>query len=153
VKIALGTDHAGFDFKNQISVLLKEMGHDVRDLGAHTLDLLDDYPDYAYAVAQEVASGAAERGVIVCGSGVGASVAANKVAGVRAAICHDTYSAHQGVEHDDMNVICIGARIVGLALAQELLEAFLGASFTNEERHVRRLNKVKAIESGEWQAR
>jgi len=152
VKIALGTDHAGFDFKNQVAVLLKERGHDGHDLGAHTLDPLDDYPDYAYAVALEVASGAAERGVIVCGSGVGASVAANKVAGVRAAMCHDTYSAHQGVEHDDMNVICIGARIVGLALAQELLEAFLGASFTNEERHLRRLNKVKAIESGERQA-
>ncbi|MBI3721642.1 MAG: RpiB/LacA/LacB family sugar-phosphate isomerase, partial [Fimbriimonas ginsengisoli] len=126
--------------------LLRDQGHDVQDLGPEKYDAQDDYPAFAPKVAQAVASGRAERGVLVCGSGVGASVAANKVPGVRAAICHDTYSAHQGVEHDDMNVLSLGGRIVGPEVARELVAAFVKAKFTGEERHVRRLNKVKAIE-------
>ena len=149
MRIALGTDHNGFEFRNQIAEMLHELGHDVQDLGAHVYDPLDDYPDFSRLVAEAVASGEAARGVLVCGSGVGASIAANKIRGVRAAMCHDTYSAHQGVEHDDMNVLCMGARIVGIEIAREVLEAFLNARFTEEERHVRRLNKVKAIEAGQ----
>ena len=145
--IAIGGDHGGFYLKGEIVAHLRESGHDVLDLGAYTLDPADDYPDSAQAVAQAVASGQAERGIVVCGSGVGANIAANKVAGVRAAICHDTYSAHQGVEHDDMNVLCLGARIVGIELARELATAFLDAQFTGEERHQRRLNKIKAMEA------
>jgi len=117
-------------------------------MGARLYDPSDDYPDFALAVAQAVAAGQAERGIIVCGSGVGATVAANKVSGVRAATCHDTYSAHQGVEHDDMNVLCLGARVVGEEVARELAKAFLNARFSGEERHLRRLNKVKAAEAG-----
>jgi ribose 5-phosphate isomerase B len=146
MRIAIGADHGGFDLKREIVAQLKQAGHDVLDLGAHAYDAADDYPDFARAVAEALTSGRAERGVIVCGSGVGACVAANKVNGVRAAVCHDTYSAHQGVEHDDMNVLCLGARIVGVELARELVSAFLGATFSGEERHVRRLNKVLAIE-------
>ena len=149
MRIALGSDHAGFDLKHKVAGALREMGHDVQDVGAHDYDPLDDYPDFARLVAEAVAGGAAERGVLVCGSGVGASVAANKVRDVRAAICHDTYSAHQGVEHDDMNVLCIGARVIGEELAREVLASFLGAAFTGEERHVRRLDKIKAMESGQ----
>jgi ribose 5-phosphate isomerase B len=118
----------------------------VADLGAHAHDPSDDYPDFARAVAEAVAGGRAERGILVCGSGVGASVAANKFKGVRAAVCHDTYSARQGVEHDDMNVLCLGARIVGVALARELAGVFLAARFTGEERHRRRLAKVLSFE-------
>ncbi len=121
-------------------------GHDVWDAGAHQLDAGDDYPDFARAVAEAVAGGRAERGIIVCGSGVGASMVANKVRGVRAGLCHDTYSARQGVEHDDMNVLCLGARIIGPALAREVVAAFLGARFSGEERHARRLAKVRAME-------
>ena len=147
MRIALGTDHAGFDLRDQVSKMLTAAGHEVLDLGAHVLDALDDYPDYAKLVAEAVAGGKAERGILVCGSGVGASIAANKVRGVRAAMCHDSYSAHQGVEHDDMNVLCIGARVVGIELARELIDAFLGAKFSGEERHLRRLEKVKQIEA------
>jgi ribose 5-phosphate isomerase B len=150
LRIALGTDHAGFEFRNEVAEILAALGHDVDDVGAHVLDPQDDYPDFALRVAQAVASGQAERGVIVCGSGVGASIAANKVHGVRAAMCHDTYSAHQGVEHDDMNVLCMGARIVGIELARELLGAFLGAVFSGEERHRRRLGKIMDIEAGRF---
>lgn len=147
VKIALGTDHAGFDFKNQLAAILANQGVDVLEVGAHTYDGDDDYPDFAEAVARAVADGQAERGILVCGSGVGASIAANKVTGVRAAMCHDTYSAHQGVEHDDMNVLCMGARIIGIELAREIATAFLGATFSGEARHARRLAKVVAIEA------
>lgn len=148
MRIALGTDHAGFHLKQEVRAWLAAAGHDVRDVGAHTYAPADDYPDYAALVAQAVARGDAERGVLVCGSGVGASIAANKVGGVRAAMCHDTYSAHQGVEHDDMNVLCMGARVIGPETAREVLNAFLGARFSGVERHVRRLNKVKALEAG-----
>lgn len=147
MKIALGTDHAGLDLKKEIATYLAQLGHDVTDVGAHEFDAVDDYPDFAAAVAREVAAGNVERGLLVCGSGVGASIAANKVVGVRAAMCHDTYSAHQGVEHDDMNVLCVGARIIGIEIAREVVVSFLGATFSGDERHVRRLNKVLAIEA------
>lgn len=146
VRIAMGADHGGFDLKNELAAHLKTSGHDVVDLGAHAYDAGDDYPDFTRPVAEAIANGEAERGIIVCGSGVGASIAANKIRGVRAALCHDTYSARQGVEHDDMNVLCLGARVIGVELARELAAAFVGARFSGEERHVRRLNKVLAIE-------
>ncbi len=149
MRIALGTDHAGFEMRDKIARVLADLGHDVEDVGAHTYDPQDDYPDFARLVAEAVAGGSVERGVLVCGSGVGASVTANKIAGVRAAMCHDTYSAHQGVEHDDMNVLCIGARVIGEELAREVVTSFLGASFSGEERHRRRVAKIKAIESGQ----
>ena len=145
MRIALGSDHAGFSLKIVLLEYLKTLGHEVLDLGTHNEDPAD-YPDFAEAVGQEVLKGEAKRGIIVCGSGVGASVAANKLPGIRAGLCHDTYSAHQGVEHDDMNVLVLGARIIGSALAQELVQAFLGAEFSAEERHQRRLEKVKALE-------
>jgi ribose 5-phosphate isomerase B len=148
VKIALGTDHAGFEFKNQLATILLGQGVEVIEVGAHSYDANDDYPDFAEAVARAVAYGKVERGILVCGSGVGASIAANKVQGVRAAMCHDTYSAHQGVEHDDMNVLCMGARIIGIELAREIASTFLGATFSGEPRHARRLAKVMAIEAG-----
>lgn len=147
MRIALAGDHAGLEMKNTVAAWLREWGHDVADLGAHSYDASDDYPDFACAVAEAVAARRAERGVVVCGSGVGASIAANKVRGVRAGMCHDTYSAHQGVEHDDMNVICLGGRVIGVEVAREVLRAFLEARFTGEERHVRRLKKVLAIEA------
>ena len=147
MRIAVGADHNGYALKQTIAELLKSMGHEVSDVGAHAIDPLDDYPDFAGALARTVASGEAERGIMVCGSGVGASVAANKVRGVRAAVCHDTYSAHQGVEHDDMNVLCLGARIVGEEVAREAVQVFVSATFTGEERHQRRLDKVLAIEA------
>lgn len=146
MRVAIGADHGGYELKNDLVALLKEMSHEVEDAGAHAYDAHDDYPDFARQVAEAVAAGRAERGIIVCGSGVGASIAANKVKGVRAGLCHDTYSAHQGVEHDDMNVLCLGARVVGVEVARELATAFLGARFSGKERHVRRLNKVLAIE-------
>ena len=143
--VAVGADHGGFDLKNELVARLSD-AYEVLDLGAQVLDASDDYPDFAWAVAQAVASGQAERGILICGSGVGACMAANKVPGVRACICHDTYSAHQGVEHDDMNLLCLGARVIGVALAEELVKVFLNASFSGEERHQRRLKKVLAIE-------
>ncbi len=145
LRVALGTDHGGFALKTELLARL-QTSHEIVDLGAHTFDATDDYPDFVRLVTQAVASGRAERGILICGSGVGACVAANKVPGVRAAVCHDTYSAHQGVEHDDMNVLCLGARVVGVELAAELAVAFLNARFTGEERHRRRLEKVMAIE-------
>jgi len=147
MRIAIGGDHGGFELKNTLAAQLKQAGHEIVDVGAHTYDASDDYPDFARLVAEAVASGQAERGLVVCGSGVGASIAANKVKGVRAALCHDTYSARQGVEHDDMNVLCLGARIVGVELARELARAFVGATFSGEDRHVRRLNKVLALDN------
>jgi ribose 5-phosphate isomerase B len=146
--IALGCDHAGFPFKARVRAVIEAAGHAVVDCGTHSTDPVD-YPDYAIKVGEAITSGQAERGVLVCGSGVGVSVAANKIAGIRAAVCHDTYSARQGVEHDAMNVLCLGARIVGEELAAELVAAFLAAQFTSEDRHARRLQKVLAIERGE----
>jgi ribose 5-phosphate isomerase B len=146
MKLALSSDHAAFELKEKLKIHLGALGHEILDLGTCSTEAVD-YPDFALAIGKAVAGGEAERGILLCGSGVGASVAANKVRGIRAAICHDTYSAHQGVEHDDMNVLVIGGRIVGEALAKELAEAFLKARFTQEERHVRRLNKVLKIEA------
>ena len=146
MRIAVGADHGGFEMKNELADQLKQAGHDVLDLGAQAYDAQDDYPDFARLVAEAVASGRVERGVLVCGSGVGACVAANKVRGVRAGLCHGTYSAHQGVEHDDMNVVCLGARVIGVELAREIVTAFARAQFSREERHVRRVRKVLAIE-------
>ncbi len=145
MKLAIGGDHAGFSLKQQMIERLKEWGHDVTDLGAYNTDP-SDYPDFAKAVGQAVQAGQVERGILICGSGVGACVAANKLKGIRATLVTDTYSARQGVLHDDVNVLCLGGRVVGPALAEELLKAFLGATFSGEERHVRRLNKVIAME-------
>jgi ribose 5-phosphate isomerase B len=146
MRVAIGADHAGFALKQELATWVQTQGHDLVDLGAHSYDANDDYPDSALAVARAIQANAAEKGLIICGSGVGASIAANKVRGVRAAMCHDTYSAHQGVEHDDMNVLCLGARIIGGSLAIEIVAAFLEASFSGEERHKRRLAKVLAAE-------
>jgi ribose 5-phosphate isomerase B len=146
MRIALGSDHAGFEMKGTLAKHLGGLDHQVVDVGTYSADPVD-YPDFAEAVGKAVLEGRADRGVLICGSGVGASVAANKVRGIRAGLCHDTYSAHQGVEHDDMNVLVLGARVIGLALAQELVSAYTGAKFSNEERHVRRMNKVKALEA------
>ena len=146
MRIAIGADHAGYEMKAQITRVLEGLGHDVSDVGAHSVDPADDYPDFAKSLAEHVTSQQSARGIMVCGSGVGASVAANKVRGIRASVCHDTYSAHQGVEHDDMNVLCLGARIVGGEVAREVVAAFVGARFTGEERHQRRLNKVLSME-------
>jgi ribose 5-phosphate isomerase B len=147
MKIAIACDHGGYPLKNPLIQLMRGLGHEVLDLGAHEMDAQDDYPDFARYVGQAIQHGQAERGVLLCGSGVGASVAANKQHGVRAAVCHDTYSAAQGVEHDDMNVLCLGARIIGESLAIELVTAFVNAEFSGAERHARRLEKVKAIEA------
>jgi ribose 5-phosphate isomerase B len=146
MKIVIGSDHAGFQLKVAMGDLLRSLGHEVLDIGAFN-ENPSDYPDFAEAVGRAVVDKKAERGVLICGSGVGVSVAANKIPGVRAAMCHDTYSAHQGVEHDDMNVLVLGSRVIGVMLAQDLVKTYLGAKFTNEERHVRRLNKVKALET------
>ena len=146
MRIAIGSDHAGFELKEKVKSFLQEMGHPVVDLGTHSLAPVD-YPDYAEAVSLALLEGKADRGIVICGSGVGASVAANKIPGIRAALCHDTYSAHQGVEHDDMNVLLLGGRVVGVEMARELVRAFLGATFTGEERHRRRLAKIKALEA------
>ena len=148
MRVGVAGDHAGFESKNLAAEILRGLGHDVVDYGPASYDASDDYPDFVFPLADAVAAGEVERGVLACGSGVGASVAANKVAGVRAATCHDTYSAHQGVEHDDMNVLCIGGRIVGAELIREIITAFTHASFSKEERHVRRLNKVLDRERG-----
>jgi ribose 5-phosphate isomerase B len=145
MKLALAADHAGFLLKEQLLTFLRERGHDVLDLGTGSTDPVD-YPDFAEKLGKTLQAGGAERGVLLCGSGVGASVAANKLPGIRAGLCHDTYSAHQGVEHDDMNVLVLGARVIGPSLAEELLDAFLRARFSNEERHLRRLEKVKKLD-------
>jgi ribose 5-phosphate isomerase B len=146
MKLVIGSDHAGFQLKVAIGDLLRSLGHEVLDVGAFN-ENPSDYPDFAEAVGRAVIDKKAERGILICGSGVGASVAANKIPGIRAGMCHDTYSAHQGVEHDDINILVLGSRVVGVMLAEDLVKAFLGAKFTNEERHVRRLSKVKAIEA------
>jgi RpiB/LacA/LacB family sugar-phosphate isomerase len=144
--VAVGSDHAGFQLKQELAAYLNSLGHWVTDIGAYDA-APSDYPDYAEAVALAVLEGRAERGVLICGSGVGASVAANKLPGIRAGLCHDTYSAHQGVEHDDMNVLVLGSRVIGPFLARDLVRAFLDARFSGEERHRRRLAKTAAMES------
>ena len=146
MRIVVGSDHAGFPLKQEMAEWLRSDGHEVIDVGTHSTAPVD-YPDSAEAVGRAVVEGRGERGVLVCGSGVGASVAANKIKGVRAAICHDIYSAHQGVEHDDMNVLVLGGRIVGAGVAPELVRAFVGARYTGEERHARRLAKVIALDN------
>lgn len=145
MKIAIACDHGGFPLKETALHVVMKAGHEPVDLGTFSADPVD-YPDYARAIGEAIQQGQADRGILICGSGVGACVAANKMHGIRAGMCHDTYSAHQAVEHDDINVLCLGARIVGVELAAELIRAYVGAQFTNEERHVRRLGKVKAME-------
>ena len=147
MKLAIGADHAGFDLKAQIVPWLESSGHDVVDIGAHALDPADDFPDFAAAVARSVTGGQAERGVMICGSGVGASIATNKAGGIRAALCHDTYTARQGVEHNDMNVLCLGGRVIGIETAKEVIAAFVGAEFMPETRFQRRIDKVSEIEA------
>jgi ribose 5-phosphate isomerase B len=146
MKIALASDHAGYPLKQHMVSYLKTQGHDALDLGVNTADVSSDYPDAAAAVAAAVLDGRAERGILICGSGVGACIAANKEPGIYAAICHDTYSAHQGVEHDNMNVLCLGAKVVGTALAEELAYVFIAAQFNGGERYVRRFEMVQAVE-------
>jgi ribose 5-phosphate isomerase B len=147
VRIAVGVDHAGFPLKERITDTIREAGHEVIDCGAEELIPGDDYPDYAQRVASAIREQRAERGVLICGSGVGASIAANKFAGIRAALCEDTFSAHQGVEDDSMNILCLGARVTGPALASELVTTFLRAKFSGAERHSRRLAKIIAFEN------
>ena len=146
MKIAVGADHAGFELKERVKALLTKLKHEVVDLGTDSMEPVD-YPDFAEAVGLAVRGGNATRGILVCGSGVGASVAANKIPGVRAGLCHDHYSAHQGVEHDDMNVLVLGGRVIGESVALELVRAFLDARYSGEDRHQRRLEKVKAMEA------
>ena len=146
MRIAVGADHAGFPLKEKLMDVIREDGHDVLDCGADRLIPGDDYPDYAQRVASAIREQRAERGVLICGSGVGASIAANKFTGIRAALCEDTFSAHQGVEDDSMNILCLGARVTGPALAAELVSTFLRAKFSGAERHSRRLAKVIAFE-------
>jgi ribose 5-phosphate isomerase B len=145
MRITIAADHAGFELKQLLADFLRQQQHTVNDLGTHNTDPVD-YPDFAEALALSILHGESERGILICGSGVGASVAANKIPGVRAGLCHDSYSAHQGVEHDDMNVLVLGARVIGPELAKDLCTHFLNARFTGEERHRRRLAKIAAIE-------
>lgn len=148
MKLVISADHAGFPLKEEVRAYLAKAGHEIVDLGAYNGDSPDDYPDFAEKIGEAINNGVTRRGILICGSGVGVCVAANKIPGIRAGMCHDTYSAHQGVEHDDMNVIVFGARIIGPALAYELADAFIKAKFiANEERFTRRFNKVKAIET------
>jgi len=147
LRVALAADHGGFVLKASLIPWLEKQDYEILDLGAQVFNSDDDYPDYAENLAEAIVGGKAERGILVCGSGVGASIVANKVAGVRACLCHDTYSAHQGVEHDDMNVLCLGGRVVGIDMAKELVNAFLKARFSNEDKYQRRVNKITAIEA------
>jgi ribose 5-phosphate isomerase B len=146
MRIAVGADHAGTPLNEVAIAELRRLGHEVTDLGTHDPSQPDDYPDYAAAVTAELTSGRCERGLLICGSGVGVAVAANKIPGIRAGMCHDIYSAHQGVEHDNMNVLCFGARVIGPKLMLDLMRAFLAARFTGEERHRRRLAKIEELE-------
>ena len=145
MRIAIGADHGGFDLKQEIAAYLRKQGHTVRDVGAYD-DQPSDYPDFALAVAEEILGKKAVRGILVCGSGVGACIAANKIPGIRASVIHDTFSAHQGVEDDAMNVLCLGARIIGPRLAEEVVAAFINARFSKAQRHRKRLQKVREIE-------
>lgn len=152
MRIVIGADHNGFACKDEMRHWLEAAGHAVVDVGPHALDPNDDYPDFARLVGETLQRGDADRGILLCGSGVGASIAANKMRGIRAGLCHDAYSAHQAVEHDNINVLCLGPRVVGPALMEELVSAFLAAKFTGEERHERRLAKVTALEQAERDA-
>jgi RpiB/LacA/LacB family sugar-phosphate isomerase len=145
MRVVLGSDHAGFELKQQILEYVREMGHEVLDVGTYDLSSVD-YPDFAEAVGTAIMNNKADRGILMCGSGIGSVIAANKISGIRAGICHDCYSAHQGVEHDDMNVMVIGARIIAIALARDLIKIFLEAEFSQEARFKRRLDKVKKME-------
>lgn len=153
MRIAVAADHAGYELKQFMTKVLSETGHDVLDLGTQDPNSADDYPDYAEALGNALRSKRAERGVLICGSGVGAAVAANKMRGIRAGLCHDSYSAHQGVEHDDMNVLVLGSRVIGVELARDIVARYLAANFSGEDRHVRRLGKVRAIEDNECHER
>ena len=146
MRVAIGADHAGFEMKRDLAGCLARAGHEVLDLGTHSSAPVD-YPDISEAVSQAVRNGQADRGIVVCGSGAGAAIAACKFPGIRASVCHDTYSARQAVEHDDLNVLCLGSRVIGPALARTLVDAFLAATFSGEERHMRRLAKIDAVES------
>ncbi|MBV8072938.1 MAG: RpiB/LacA/LacB family sugar-phosphate isomerase [Acidobacteriaceae bacterium] len=147
MRVGVATDHGGFALKEELVAHLREAGHEVTDFGAHDLNSSDDYPDYVVPLARAVAAGKVDRGIAICGSGVGASVCANKIPGVRAGLIHDHFSARQGVEDDHMNIICMGGRTVGPAVAQDLLDTFLAAGFSQAERHLRRLGKVAALEN------
>lgn len=146
MKIVIASDHAGFDYKRQLNNFLVENGYELQDLGTYHPDVPDDYPDYASAVATAIRSGTADRGILICGSAVGVSIVANKFKGIRAGVCHDTYSAHQCVEHDNVNILCLGQRVIGIELAKEISLRFLTAVFSGEERHRRRLQKIEIIE-------
>ena len=152
MRVGIATDHGGFELKEELKAWLSSLGHVVVDIGARTLTPGDDYPDFVIPLAKSVAAGVVDRGIAVCGSGVGASVCANKIPGVRAGLVQDHYSAHQGVEHDDMNILCMGGRVIGPLAARDLVDAFLAARFTGEERHMRRLGKVAALEGTSGQA-
>ena len=151
MNVGVGADHAGYLLKQELIPSLRALGHEVTDLGTHSTEPVD-YPDIAAALGRAVLAGAVERGVLLCGSGVGASVAANKLPGIRAGLCHDSYSAHQGVEHDDMNILVLGARVIGVELARELVRVFLDARFTHAQRHERRLGKITALEEADRHA-
>jgi ribose 5-phosphate isomerase B len=146
MKVVIASDHGGYEYKNLLLADIRQQGYDVTDLGAFKEEPADDYPDYAAAVANAIINKEAEKGILICGSGVGVSVAANKFKGIRAGVCHDTYSAHQSVEHDDVNVLCIGQRVIGIELAREIILAFLAAQFSHAPRHQRRSDKINAIE-------
>ena len=148
MKLAIASDHAGFRLKAALIPLLRNLGYEISDQGTDSAEKAVDYPDFAAKASREVLAGRADKAIIVCGSGVGACIAANKLEGIRAGLCHDTYSAHQGVEHDDMNVLCLGARIIGEALAFEIAAAFTAARFSGEDRHKRRLKKIDDLEKG-----
>ncbi|MEN4013383.1 MAG: ribose 5-phosphate isomerase B [Chloroflexota bacterium] len=145
MRIAVACDHAGFPLKEDVIQIIRAAGHEVIDLGAHASEPVD-YPDFTYKAGQAVVRGQADRAVVICGSGVGATITANKIKGIYACLCHDTYSARQGVEHDNMNILCLGARIIGVELAKELVRSFLAATMSTEERHLRRVGKIRAIE-------
>ncbi len=145
MKIVLGADHAGYELKEEMATRLVDSGYQIVDVGTHSTDSVD-YPDIAEALGRTVLDGKAERGILICGSGAGASIAANKLKGIRATVAHDAYTAHQSVEHDDVNVLTLGARVIGSAQAWELVQSFVNAKFSGDERHVRRVNKVKALE-------
>jgi RpiB/LacA/LacB family sugar-phosphate isomerase len=146
MRVAVGTDHAGFSLKKSVLETVKLCGHEILDLGVYSEEKAD-YPDYAIKVGEAITSGSADRGILLCGSGVGVCIAANKISGIYASVCHDTYSAHQGVEHDGMNVLCMGGRIIGTELAMDIVKAFLSAKFIEGDNYIRRVNKIKAIES------
>lgn len=148
MNIAIASDHAGFSLKKLLIPFIEALGNKVTDYGTDSPDKSVDYPDFAFKAAEAVLCGKADKSIMVCGSGVGACVAANKIKGIRAGLCHDTYSAHQAVEHDNINMLCLGARVIGIELAYEIAKAYISAKFTNEERHNRRLQKVLALESG-----